>query len=57
VPHVTLAHRDLNGDDVGEVVRYLNGREWDWTVRVDNLALLYDRGSTHELLFKIPLGG
>ena len=42
IPHITLAIEDLTHDILPDVIRLLSRRSFDWTIRVDNVALVLD---------------
>ncbi|MGE5589577.1 MAG: 2'-5' RNA ligase family protein [Bacillota bacterium] len=43
-PHITLGHGDLGPERLAAVARYLADRDFNWEVRVTNLALIHDTG-------------
>ena len=46
IPHITLAIEDLTHDNLPDVIRLLSRRSFEWTITVDNVALVLDaRGS------------
>ena len=63
VPHITLAHGEeqnsvsLAEEQVRAVVGSLNGKEFRWTISVDNLALVWDTGSSQGPVRTFPLRG
>ena len=42
MPHITIGFADLSGDVLAEVVRQLAGRDFNWTITVDNLAYIVE---------------
>lgn len=56
MPHITLADGEGFKDHLPEVVRYLGYRSFQWEININNLALIYDNGSTQEIGFQVPLG-
>jgi 2'-5' RNA ligase len=44
VPHITLAHGDIDPDKLSEIVRVLSQRNFHWELTVNNLTLIYDTG-------------
>jgi 2'-5' RNA ligase len=49
IPHITLAQFDLAPHNLPQVVDFLNGRELNWEIVIDNLAILADTHGPHEL--------
>ena len=43
-PHITLGHSDINADNLGPIVTWLNGQSLAWEIQVTNLTLLHDNG-------------
>jgi len=41
VPHITLAHKDLDRDALDCAMHILAFRNYDWEIRVDNLSLVF----------------
>lgn len=58
VPHITLGHGDITWDNLPAVIHLLGGRNFAWTIPVDNLALIVDNGDgrPHRLHSRFPLG-
>jgi len=54
-PHITLAHRDLTERSLAAIVRKLCTLELSHQVTVNNLALIYDTGSTEEMIYRTNL--
>lgn len=46
IPHITLAIEDLTHDNLPDVIHLLSRRSFDWTIRVDNVALVLDARGT-----------
>jgi 2'-5' RNA ligase len=58
LPHITLASGDLRADALPEVVRLLAGRDFNWTITVNNLAhIVADPIQGQRLGFKRTLDG
>jgi hypothetical protein len=59
IPHITLAHADLNPQSLPCAVSSLPYRSFDWEIQIDNLACAYQRSqelpTSAELLYKLPL--
>jgi 2'-5' RNA ligase len=56
LPHITLAYGDLDARVLPEVMRFLGERNFDWQVRVQNLALVYTRGQEQGIARQVQLG-
>ena len=56
MPHITLADGEGFKAHLPEVVRYLGYRSFQWEINVNNLALIYDNGSTQEVGLQVSLG-
>ncbi len=57
VPHVTLAHGDIDADRLAEIVRSLAARGFHWELEVNNLSMIYDTGGEQGLRFRFNFGG
>ena len=58
VPHLSLAMGEADAARTGELVSYLAAREpFHWQIRIDNLVLIYNPGSGHEVRLRFPLTG
>ncbi len=58
MPHITLAHGDLNLNNLDCPVMSLADRELNWEIPVDNLAVIYQEpDQVGRLRFRIPLAG
>ena len=44
VPHVTLAHGDIDQEKLSAIVRVLSTRNFHWEITVNNLCMIYDTG-------------
>ncbi len=49
VPHITLAHGDIDHEKVSEIIRVLAARNFHWEMMVNNLSLIYDTGTEQGL--------
>jgi 2'-5' RNA ligase len=56
VPHITLAHGDLDLGNLPDVVHFLSERSFNWEILVDNIALIYDAGTEQELEIRYEFG-
>jgi hypothetical protein len=54
IPHITVAHGDLDPDRAAEAVRRLAGRTFDWRLTADNLACGADTGPAQGLMWRMP---
>lgn len=56
--HVTLAHQDMDHDMLARAVRLLSERDFNWEMRVDNIAIVggdpEDSGKPHEVVTLFP---
>ena len=59
VPHITLAHGDIDHEKLPDIVRLLAPRNFHWEMTVNNLSLIYDTGTEQGLRcrFNFPNGG
>ncbi len=58
LPHITIGFGDIQKDLLVEAVRLLGERDFNWTITVDNLALVEeDAASGQRLGFKLTFGG
>lgn len=44
MPHVTIGFGDMKPDKLAEVVPFLSQRNFNWTIPIDNLAHIAERG-------------
>jgi len=62
-PHITLAHGEeanstpLTRDQVREALGILNPKQFFWTIRIDNIALVWDDGRIQRPVRTFPLRG
>lgn len=49
MPHITLAHGDIDWAKLTELVRALGHRQFHWEVSVNNLSIIYDAGTEQGL--------
>jgi 2'-5' RNA ligase len=56
VPHITLAHGDIDPDKLAEIVRVLSQRNFHWELTVNNLALIYDTGKEQGVRCRFNFG-
>ncbi len=56
MPHITLAHSDIDKDGLSRLIRATSERNFGWEIRIDNLSLIYDTGSSQELRSRFPFG-
>jgi 2'-5' RNA ligase len=55
VPHITLANGGLRPEALHAAVYDLGERNLNWTIRIDNLALMVNCGGTKEILSQFSL--
>ena len=56
VPHITLAHGDINRDQLGEIMRALGDSDFHWEATISNLSLIYDTGTNQGLRCRFNFG-
>jgi 2'-5' RNA ligase len=56
-PHVTLAQGARAGEYLPDIMRFLEERDLEWDLNVDNLAIIEDGGNERGLIHQIALGG
>ena len=56
LPHITLAHGDIDADQLAEVVRLLVRRNFHWEMEVNNLSYIYDTGTEQGLRCRFNFG-
>lgn len=49
MPHITIGFRDITGENLPNIMRWLNMQDFTWEFTIDNLALIHDTGSKQEL--------
>ncbi|MDQ3687866.1 MAG: 2'-5' RNA ligase family protein [Acidobacteriota bacterium] len=49
MPHITLAHGDIDRDKLADIVRAMSGCNFHWEATVNNLSLIYDTGAKQGL--------
>ncbi len=57
MPHITIGFGDITADNLSQIVRYLAGRDFNWEITIDNIALIYDTGTKQELRERFKLEG
>lgn len=57
MPHITLAHGDINQDKLAEIVRAFGERQFHWEINVNNLSLIYDTGTEQGLRCRYNFNG
>lgn len=58
VPHISLAYSDVTEDNIGDIMKYLASRDFNWEIKIDNLSLIYERtGSLGQLKYEFKLIG
>jgi 2'-5' RNA ligase len=56
VPHVTLAQGPRAAEHLPEITGFLEERNLDWGITVDNLAVIEDGGKERGLVYQVALG-
>lgn len=54
-PHITIGFGDVTPEKLGSVMDFLNNRDFNWEIDVNNLAFIYNTGAAQELLFRFNL--
>jgi 2'-5' RNA ligase len=49
MPHITIGFGDINKDNLSQIIPFLDQRDFNWEITVDNIALIYDTGTKQEL--------
>lgn len=58
MPHLSVAMGEADAAKTGEIVGCLAGREpFAWRIPIDNLVLIYNPGTGHEVRLRFPLRG
>jgi 2'-5' RNA ligase len=57
LPHITLGRADSHADNLPAVIDLLGPRTFEWDIRIDNLALIWDTGTAQELRGQWAFGG
>ena len=57
MPHITLAHNNVDYEQLSEIVRALGGRRFHWEVTLNNLSVIYDTGEEQGLRCRYDFGG
>ena len=53
IPHITLAHRDVDEFNIGEIMQKLSLQFFNWEIKIDNIALFYEEnGKIGQLKYK-----
>ena len=55
VPHITLAQNDLTQKELAAIVRKYCTLELNQQVTLNNLALIYDMGEEHEVIYRVEM--
>ena len=57
MPHITLAHGDIDRDRLAEIVHSLSRSDFHWEATISNLSLIYDTGAKQGLMCRYNFGG
>jgi hypothetical protein len=48
-PHITIGFSDINKENLSSIVRWLNERDFNWEITVNNIAFIQDIGTEQVL--------
>ncbi|HEY0080051.1 MAG TPA: 2'-5' RNA ligase family protein [Pyrinomonadaceae bacterium] len=57
VPHITLAHGDLDYAQLSAIVLAFSERQFHWEINVNNLSMIYDTGTEQGLRCRFNFNG
>lgn len=57
VPHITLAHGDIDQQKLADIMRVLCTRNFHWDVTVNNLSIIYDTGREQGVRCRFDFSG
>jgi 2'-5' RNA ligase len=58
IPHISLAYSDVHEQNIAAVMQDLAFQSFNWDLRVDNIALIYESdGTTGTLRYNFPFEG
>ncbi len=57
IPHITLAHGDVERENLTDILFWLQKHPPNWELTVDNVALIYAEGFEQGEAFRLPLAG
>jgi 2'-5' RNA ligase len=57
MPHITLAHGDIDWDKLNDIVRSLREQQFHWELTVNNLSIIYDTGTEQGLRCRFNFDG
>ena len=49
MPHITIGFGDITGENLPNIMHWLNEQDFTWECTIDNLALIHDTGTRQEL--------
>ncbi|HEX6479147.1 MAG TPA: 2'-5' RNA ligase family protein [Ktedonobacteraceae bacterium] len=49
MPHITIGFGDINKGNLPPIVRWLNGRDFNWEITVNNITFIQDTGTEQVL--------
>jgi 2'-5' RNA ligase len=56
MPHITIAHRNLDGVALGPLLAWLAGQDVTWEIPIESLSLARETEDGAEILSTFPLG-
>ena len=57
IPHITIAHRNLSGLELGPLLSWLVRQDLAWEIPVRSLSIARETDTSAEVLATFPLGG
>jgi 2'-5' RNA ligase len=49
LPHITIGFGDISKENLSQIIPFLAGRDFNWEITIDNIALIYDTGTKQQL--------
>jgi 2'-5' RNA ligase len=57
MPHITLAHRNLEGVELGPLLAWLVAQDLAWEIPLESLSIARETETAADILATFPLGG
>ena len=57
IPHITIAHRNLEGIELGPLLAWLAGQDLAWEIPLRRISIARETELSAEILGTFPLGG
>jgi 2'-5' RNA ligase len=57
MPHITIGFGDVAPDRLAPIIAHLAARPFDWEIKIDQFALIYDSGAGQVVQARYPFGG